>query len=121
MNPRHPYTAGLLNAVPHLEPGRGVAPPAVVGDPPSPIHLPSGCRYHPRCPLVEEVCRREDPLLEVGPWHPGHASACHFADRVEQLALRTADRRGIQCALSRPAPGLFRFVALIFHSDPGNP
>ena len=92
-NPRHPYTVALLSAVPHLEPGRGVPPPAVVGDPPSPIRLPSGCRYNPRCPLAEEVCRTEDPPLEVGPWHPGHASACHFADRVAQLSLDTADEK----------------------------
>ncbi len=92
-NPRHPYTVALLSAVPHLEPGRGVPPPAVVGDPPSPIRLPSGCRYHPRCPLAADVCEREDPPLEIGPWHPGHASACHFADRVAQLTLDTADAR----------------------------
>lgn len=92
-NPRHPYTVALLSAVPHLEPGRGVPPPAVVGDPPSPIRLPSGCRYHPRCLLAEEVCRREDPPLEIGPWHPGHAAACHFAERVDQLVLQTADQR----------------------------
>ena len=92
-NPRHPYTVALLSAVPHLEPGRGVPPPAVTGDPPSPIRLPSGCRYHPRCPLMEEVCSREDPPLEIGPWHAGHASACHFADRVDQLVLSTAVQR----------------------------
>lgn len=92
-NPRHPYTVALLSAVPHLEPGRGVPPPAVVGDPPSPIRLPSGCRYHPRCPLAEEVCRQEDPLLEVGSWHPGHSSACHFADRVDRLVLQTTEQR----------------------------
>ncbi len=93
-NPRHPYTVGLLSAVPRLEPGRGVHRPAVVGDPPSPIHLPTGCRYHPRCPLMDEICQREDPALEVGPWHPAHASACHFADRVDQLVIELAHQRG---------------------------
>jgi oligopeptide transport system ATP-binding protein len=93
-NPRHPYTVALLNAVPHLEPGRGVPPPAVSGDPPSPILLPSGCRYHPRCPIAQEVCRRDDPRLVVGSWHLDHASACHFADHVDELALATAEQRG---------------------------
>ena len=93
-NPRHPYSVALLSAVPHLEPGRGVPPPAVTGDPPSPIRLPSGCRYHPRCPLAEEICKCEDPSLEAVPGHPGHTSACHFAARVDQLVLQTAAQRG---------------------------
>jgi oligopeptide/dipeptide ABC transporter ATP-binding protein len=93
-NPRHPYTVALLSAVPHLEPGRGVPPPAVSGDPPSPIRLPSGCRYHPRCPIAGDVCRSEDPRLEVGSWHAGHAAACHFADRVDELVIATAAQRG---------------------------
>jgi oligopeptide/dipeptide ABC transporter ATP-binding protein len=93
-DPRHPYTVALLSAVPRLEPGRALHRPAVAGDPPSPIRLPSGCRYHPRCPLAEELCRREEPTLDVGPWHPKHAAACHFADRVDELARATASQRG---------------------------
>ena len=92
-NPRHPYTVALLSAVPSSSRAAGCPHRRSTGDPPSPIRLPSGCRYHPRCPLMEEVCRREDPQLEVGPWHPGHASACHFADRVDQLVLSTAVQR----------------------------
>src|SRR5207248_2389357 len=49
-NPRHPYTQGLLKAVPRLVPGRASEAAAVEGDPPSPIDLPSGCRFHTRCP-----------------------------------------------------------------------
>src|SRR6185295_10489955 len=49
--PRHPYTQGLLRAVPRLVPGRRTEDAGVVGDPPSPVDLPSGCRFHPRCPL----------------------------------------------------------------------
>ena len=92
-NPRHPYTVALLSAVPQLEPGRGVPPPAVTGDPPSPIRLPSGCRYHPRCPIAGDVCRSDDPQLAVGSWHSGHTAACHFADRVDQLAIATREQR----------------------------
>ena len=92
-DPRHPYTVALLSAVPRLEPGRGVPPPAVAGDPPSPIRLPSGCRYHTRCPLAQEVCVREDPPLAGGPWRGDHSSACHFADQVDQLVVSTAAQR----------------------------
>jgi oligopeptide/dipeptide ABC transporter ATP-binding protein len=60
-NPRHPYTQGLLKAVPRLVPGRASQAPAMVGDPPSPIDPPKGCRFHPRCPLAQQVCREDDP------------------------------------------------------------
>ena len=78
-NARHPYTQGLLRSVPRLVPGRVSASPGVVGDPPSPVDVPSGCRFHPRCPIAQEpVCSTEDPAL-TGP--AGHAAACHFAWR----------------------------------------
>jgi oligopeptide transport system ATP-binding protein len=73
---RHPYTQALLRAVPRLTPGHASVRDAVVGDPPSPVNLPRGCRFNPRCPRAEEVCRVDDPSLE-GP--VGHTAACHFA------------------------------------------
>jgi oligopeptide/dipeptide ABC transporter ATP-binding protein len=77
---RHPYTQGLLRAVPKLAPGRASTAAAVAGDPPSPIHVPSGCRFHTRCPIAAEpLCSHEDPRLVPGPTQPGHAAACHFA------------------------------------------
>jgi oligopeptide/dipeptide ABC transporter ATP-binding protein len=79
-NPRHPYTQGLLRAIPRLVPGRRSTAAAVVGDPPSPIALPSGCRFHPRCPIAAEpLCSTEDPRLAPGPGLSAHAAACHFA------------------------------------------
>src|SRR6478672_213423 len=54
-DPRHPYTQGLLKAVPRLVPGRPSDAAAMEGDPPSPINLPSGCRFHTRCPLAQDV------------------------------------------------------------------
>jgi oligopeptide/dipeptide ABC transporter ATP-binding protein len=79
-NARHPYTQALLRAVPKLVPGRASEAAAVVGDPPSPIRLPSGCRFHPRCPIAQPpVCVDVDPRLESGPGAPDHAAACHFA------------------------------------------
>jgi oligopeptide/dipeptide ABC transporter ATP-binding protein len=79
IDPRHPYTRGLLTAVPRLVPGRASESAGVVGDPPSPIDVPSGCRFHPRCPIAQEpLCATEDPAL-AGPG--AHVAACHFAWR----------------------------------------
>jgi oligopeptide/dipeptide ABC transporter ATP-binding protein len=79
-NARHPYTQGLLRAVPKLVPGRISTAPAVAGDPPSPIHVPSGCRFHTRCPIAQTpVCAEEEPALLPGPGLPEHVAACHFA------------------------------------------
>jgi oligopeptide/dipeptide ABC transporter ATP-binding protein len=77
---RHPYAQGLLRAVPKLVPGRASQAAAVVGDPPSPIHVPSGCRFHPRCPLAQKpLCETGEPALQAGPGLPEHVAACHFA------------------------------------------
>ncbi len=73
---RHPYTQALLRAVPRLAPGHATVRDAVVGDPPSPVNLPPGCRFNPRCPRAEEICRELDPPLE---FHGVHGAACHFA------------------------------------------
>jgi peptide/nickel transport system ATP-binding protein len=75
-DPRHPYTQALLRAVPRLTPGPATERDAVVGDPPSPVNLPPGCRFNPRCPKAQEICRKLDPPLE---YHGAHAAACHFA------------------------------------------
>jgi peptide/nickel transport system ATP-binding protein len=77
--PRHPYTVGLLRAAPTLTGGQE-ALSSIPGSPPDLIDLPSGCKFHPRCPYATEKCRLEDPpLLDVG---PGHASACWHWDKV---------------------------------------
>jgi oligopeptide/dipeptide ABC transporter ATP-binding protein len=73
---RHPYTQALLRAVPRIAPGHASERDAVVGDPPSPINLPPGCRFNPRCPRAADVCRVDDPPLER---RGGHSAACHFA------------------------------------------
>ena len=81
-DPRHPYTQGLLQAVPRLVPGRQSETPAVVGDPPSQVAVPSGCRFHPRCPIAQKpLCSEVDPPLEAGPQRPRQRAACHFAWR----------------------------------------
>jgi oligopeptide transport system ATP-binding protein len=79
-DPRHPYTQALLRSVPRLMPGRTSQAPALLGDPPSPIRLPAGCRFHPRCSLAQDVCMQTEPDLVVGAGDESdRAAACHFA------------------------------------------
>jgi oligopeptide/dipeptide ABC transporter ATP-binding protein len=71
----HPYTRGLLQAQPSIHHSRSQRSPALLGEPPSALAIPEGCRFHTRCPLAEQVCREvEPPAVEVA---PGHFSRCH--------------------------------------------
>jgi oligopeptide/dipeptide ABC transporter ATP-binding protein len=73
----HPYAEALLEAVPLPDPERPFRPPELKGDPPSPLHLPSGCPFHPRCPEARlPICRDEVP--EFRETAPSHWVACHF-------------------------------------------
>jgi oligopeptide/dipeptide ABC transporter ATP-binding protein len=78
---RHPYTQALLSAVPMPDP-RAVKERnriVLVGDVPSPIAPPSGCRFHPRCPKAQPICVTDDPALTARLGDPPtHAAACHF-------------------------------------------
>ncbi|MEM4444289.1 MAG: ABC transporter ATP-binding protein [Thermofilum sp.] len=72
-DPRHPYTEALLKSVPKIGGSKRVQP--IPGEPPDMRNPPSGCRFHPRCPLATEKCRLEEPeLVNVG----GRYVACHF-------------------------------------------
>lgn len=77
--PRHPYTSALIAASPQLNAAKGNGAPTVRGEPPSPIHLPRGCRFAPRCPIRQERCEKEDPHLTG---QPDHRAACFFQDLV---------------------------------------
>jgi oligopeptide/dipeptide ABC transporter ATP-binding protein len=78
--PRHPYTRGLLDAIPRMTEGADDGrKPAIAGDPPSPLRLPSGCRFRTRCPMAQPRCEQEDPALSASPDDTGHLAACHFA------------------------------------------
>jgi oligopeptide/dipeptide ABC transporter ATP-binding protein len=78
-NPQHPYTRALLRAAPRLRPTVRAAGPALGGELPSSMHLPSGCRFNPRCPMAQPVCTELDPPLRGHHDDPGHEAACHFA------------------------------------------
>jgi oligopeptide transport system ATP-binding protein len=84
-DPRHPYTVALLSAVPEPDPRRRKRRLVLKGDVPSPANPPSGCRFHTRCWLREQLgnpenCVSEEPLLrDVG---GGHMAACHYAEEI---------------------------------------
>ena len=92
--PKHPYSGALLSAVPVPDPDRVEERKRVIllGDVPSPIDPPSGCRFHPRCPKAQERCVHEEPPLERKA--SGDLAACHFPlEPGENLA---DDRPGIE-------------------------
>jgi oligopeptide transport system ATP-binding protein len=75
-NPLHPYTKALLDAVPVIDPTKQRERTPLSGNIPSPMDLPSGCRFHTRCPYVMDICSTNDPVLqEVS---KGHFVACHL-------------------------------------------
>jgi len=76
-NPQHPYTKALISVVPRRDPDQQTAPQILKGETPNPVHVPSGCRFHPRCPVVVDRCREIDPELRgVAGVPPAHRAAC---------------------------------------------
>ncbi len=79
-NPLHPYSRALLSAVPVMQPNYKKERIILKGDVPSPSNPPPGCTFHTRCPLVEDICRQEIPVLKkVG---PDHYASCHLLKEV---------------------------------------
>jgi oligopeptide/dipeptide ABC transporter ATP-binding protein len=91
-NPRHPYTRSLLASVPIADPTRRRERAPLEGDPPSPVDIPSGCRFRTRCPYAQPVCAEKDPPLVPVIGRDGynndtvgagqHRSACFFANAL---------------------------------------
>jgi peptide/nickel transport system ATP-binding protein len=73
--PMHPYTNLLVASIPEPDPDADHSLGEIIGEPPSPINPPSGCRFHPRCPYATDICSVEEPQLRE--MLPGHFVACH--------------------------------------------
>jgi oligopeptide/dipeptide ABC transporter ATP-binding protein len=79
-DPRHPYTRGLLDSLPRLDAEGHERLRPIPGAPPSMVSPPSGCAFHPRCPMAQDVCSVEVPALRF--IEGTQSSACHFAEEV---------------------------------------
>ena len=108
-NPLHPYTITLLSAIPIPDPvvERTRQPIRVQGDLPSPANPPSGCRFHTRCPFVQETrCAEEEPLLRAV---DDHIVACHFVEEIKAGRITPHEREvtfdaGIPQPVYEPPP-----------------
>jgi oligopeptide/dipeptide ABC transporter ATP-binding protein len=95
--PLHPYTKALLDSVPSTDRTAPRATTTISGEPPSPIHPPSGCRFRTRCPRAQEICATEEPLMRE--LAAGHTVACHFplaSDHAVPTARTTARSEEIE-------------------------
>jgi peptide/nickel transport system ATP-binding protein len=84
-NPKHPYTAALMSAVPVADPRIRSAMTTLEGDVPSPANPPSGCYFHPRCRYAVDVCKQQTPALQQ--ISPGRFVACHRAAELDLAGI----------------------------------
>ena len=83
-NPLHPYTHGLFKSRPEVGKPKTEKLSTIEGMVPSPLHFPTGCKFHPRCPFSQSVCETEEPeLREI---EPGHRVRCHFAGKCPDFS-----------------------------------
>ncbi len=91
-NPRHPYTRALVEAMPKIGPDAGLPADGLAGEPPSPVQIPSGCAFHPRCPAAMPVCRADPPPAGR---HNGSGEVwCHLYEASASGAPQHSDGQG---------------------------
>jgi oligopeptide/dipeptide ABC transporter ATP-binding protein len=73
--PKHPYTQALISAIPEIDPTQRKSHVLLPGDPPNPENIPSGCPFHPRCPIAQDICRTEVPPVRMA---GASRARCHF-------------------------------------------
>ncbi len=83
--PKHPYTEALMSAIPEVDPDQEMSPVHLEGEIPSPINPPSGCRFHTRCPYVQDICKTDVPKWQE--LEPDHFVACHFVDSLTLMGV----------------------------------
>lgn len=88
--PKHPYTEALLSAIPEVDTSTTIKPVSLKGEIPNPANPPSGCRFHTRCPYVQDICKTDIP--EWKEYSNGHFAQCHFGDVLE---LQGVDAPGL--------------------------
>jgi peptide/nickel transport system ATP-binding protein len=88
-NPQHPYTRALLSVVPKPDPRDRARPQILGGETPDAVRIPSGCRFHPRCPIMVEDCKRIDPPLTppAAATTPAHVAACIRSEHTDLAEL----------------------------------
>ncbi len=104
---RHPYTVALLSAVPEPDPRRRRKRLVLRGDVPSPVNPPSGCRFHTRCWLREQLgnpenCVTEEPQLRT--ISPGQQAACHWSEKINPEGVQSAAEHQPPVTLAEPVP-----------------
>jgi peptide/nickel transport system ATP-binding protein len=89
--PLHPYTQALLASVPSMDPANKQVETPLIGDPPSPMNPPSGCRFRTRCRFAMDICSQQEPLLQ--PAEDGWLVACHlYGDAASQSNKRNDEQ-----------------------------
>ena len=90
---RHPYTLSLLASLPRIDQDGDEPLVPIKGAPPSLIRLPSGCKFHPRCPFAQPLCVETEPALRVVDG-AAHCSACHYAEDLAKVGVGTIRAEG---------------------------
>ena len=80
-NPQHPYTKALIAAIPIPDPKKRKELSVIQGEIPSNVNIPTGCKFHPRCPFAKDICKQKEP--EYREIQKNHFVRCHFAGEFE--------------------------------------